>query len=223
MSILHGWTRTSVTTLLVASTIALPSAAQVRGADDIFARRDEWQRVPDMISSLGNITAKRVADIAAGKGYLTKHLARAVGPAGHVYAVEIGEPELRALRDLSHDTLFNCVEPVTGSETDTHLPDGIDGAVILDSYHELTNYQAVVGSIFRSLRPGAAFVIVDNAPFRGWQDRSRSFQASHHAIDPAFVESELRAAGFEIAHRDDAFITRPVEMWMIVARRPVAR
>ena len=202
--------------------LASPSAAQVRGGDDIFARRDEWQRVADIVASLGDVKGKRIADIAAGKGYLTKHLARAVGPSGHVYAVEIGEEELRALRELSRSSDFDCIEAVKGSESETHLPEAIDGAVILDSYHELTDYQAMLQSIFRSLRPGAAFVIVDNAPFRGWRDQSRRFEASHHALDPRFAAAELRAAGFEITKQDDGFITSPVEQWLIVARRPVS-
>ena len=220
MTILVRGFQVAVTSGLAAMLLAAPSGAQVRGGDDIFARRDEWQRVPAIIGSLGDVKGKRIADIAAGKGYLTKHIARAVGSGGHVYAVEIGEAELRALSELSRSSDFSCIEAVKGSETDTHLPDGIDGAVILDSYHELADYQALLKSIFRSLRPGAALVIVDNAPFPGWSDQSRSFQASHHAIDPAFVVRELRAAGFDIAAQDNAFITKPIEQWLIVARRP---
>jgi predicted methyltransferase len=216
MTSILRWSRV----VAVSALLAAPCRAQVRGGDDIFARRDEWQRVSDIVASLRDVKGKRIADIAAGKGYLTKHLARAVGVSGRVYAVEVGEEELRALTELSQTAAFNCVEAVRGSETDSHLPDNIDGAVILDSYHELTNYQAMLASIFRSLRPGAALVIVDNAPFHMWRSESRSFQASHHAIDPTLVASELRAAGFEIARRDDAFITRPVEQWLIVARRP---
>lgn len=215
--------RLALTGLLGALVVASPTSAQVRGGDDIFARRDEWQRVPDIIAALGDVSGKRIADIAAGNGYLTKHLAKAVGSAGHVYAVEIGEAELRVLRELSRAGDFNCVEPVRGSAGDTHLPGGIDGAVILDSYHELTDYRAILKSILGSLRPGGALVIVDNAPFREWRDQSRSFQASHHAIDPAFVVAELRSAGFEVAKEDDGFITRPVEQWLIVARRPAER
>ena len=221
MTTLARSSQLAVRSSLFALLLATPSGAQVRGGDDIFARRDEWQRVADIISALGDVKGKDIADIAAGKGYLTKHLAKAVGPSGHVYAVEIGEEELRALKELSQSNGFDCVKAVKGSDNETHLPGAIDGAVILDSYHELTNYRAILASIFRSLRPGAAFVIVDNAPFRGWQDQSRTFQASHHAIDPAFVTAELRAAGFEIAQRNDAFIRQPVEQWLIVARRPL--
>lgn len=220
MSHMLKWPFVAAVVSICGAVLAAPCNAQVRGGDDVFARRDEWQRVPEIIASLGQIKGKRIADIAAGKGYLTKHLAKAVGPSGHVYAVELGEAELRALRQLSQSREFDCVEAVQGGEADPHLPPSIDGAVILDSYHELTNYQPILASILRSLRPGAVLAIVDNAPFPGWASESRAFQASHHAIDPKFVVAELRTAGFVIMHRDDAFITRPVEQFLIVARRP---
>jgi predicted methyltransferase len=59
----------------------------------------------------------RDADIAAGKGYLTKPLARKVGASGRVFAVEIGEVERAALQQLARDSFPN-IEVVAGSETD---------------------------------------------------------------------------------------------------------
>ena len=56
------------------------------------------------------------------------------------------------------------------------------------------------------------------AGFGGFNTREE--QASHHAIDPTFVEAELRAAGFEIEKRQDDFIVQPFPQWLIVARRP---
>src|SRR6266516_4412501 len=47
--------------------LTAPCGAQGRGGDDIFARRDEWQRVPDIVASLGDVKGNRIADIAAGK------------------------------------------------------------------------------------------------------------------------------------------------------------
>lgn len=212
--------RSGLVAALIAAAVAAPAAGQTRGGGNIFDRRDEWQRVSAIIAALGKVDGRRIADIAAGTGYLTRHLAKAVGRSGRVYAVEIGAKELEALRALARDSGFTNVEVVTGETTDAHLPDALDGAVILDSYHELADYRAMLGAIWRSLAPGALLVLVDNAPFEGWHSESRAFQASHHALDPSFASAELTAAGFQIARRDDAFITQPVEQWLIVARRP---
>ena len=193
--------------------------AQARGGNGL-PPRDEWQRVPDILSAMGNIDGKRVADVAAGHGYLTRPLARKVGADGRVYAVEIGEVERRALQKLAADSFPN-IEVVAGSDTTPNLPDAIDAVVVLNSYHEFTQYRAMLGAIKRALRPGGLLVLVDNDGFGTSQPRD--WQASHHGLDPSFVDEELRAAGFEITSRQDKFIVQPAPQWMFVARRPLGR
>jgi hypothetical protein len=58
-------------------------------------------------------------------------------------------------------------------------------------------------------------------------DKPREEQVKEHYIAPAIVEAELRAAGFDIVDRDDAFTrfsgrTIVGGYWMIRARRPLA-
>jgi predicted methyltransferase len=206
----------AVTTL---TTLATSAAAQaVRGSGGL-PPRDEWQRVPEILAALGVAEGQRVADIAAGEGYLTKPLARKVGKSGKVYAVEISEDARRALAELAQRDSFTNVEVVAGTETDPKLPNGIDGAVILNSYHEMTQYKPMLEAIRNALRPGGVLVLVDNGVPPGHAP-TREEQVRRHGIDPEFVDAELRAAGFEIADRQDGFIVQPFSQWLIVARRP---
>jgi len=214
--------QTFVVKMAAALVLALPAQAQVRSGGDIFDRRDEWQRTTAMIAELGDVTGKRIADVAAGTGYLTRHLSRAVGAKGRVYAVDIGETELAALRAIAATDSFTNVDVIAGGVSDPHLPNGIDGAMVLNSYHEFEQYDSMLVAIRRALRPGGRLVMVDNSPFRAWTTLGRQYQAQHHSIDVAFVEAELRAAGFEIVRRDDEFITDPVSQWLIVAQRPAS-
>ncbi len=60
--------------------------------------------------------------------------------------------------------------------------------------------------------------MVDGRPRSAGTPASRE-----HGLAPSDGEVGLRAAGFEIVERDDAFIDRPGDpdvWWMIVARRP---
>ena len=198
--------------LLLGLVLAIPCGAQG------LPPRDTYQRVPDIVAALGDVRGKRIADIAAGKGYLTRPLARAVGASGRVFAVEVDEESLAALRVLARDSFPN-IDVVAGTTTDPKLPSAIDGVVILNSYHELTDYKAVLAAIRSALKPGAMLVLVDNVAggFGGFV--TREDQASHHAIDPKFVIDELKAAGFEIVKRQDDFIVSPFPQWLIVARR----
>lgn len=83
----------------------------------------------------------------------------------------------------------------------------------------MTEYKPVLEAIKRALRPGGHLVLVDNSNLPG-HDAAREEQVRHHAIDPSFVDAELRAAGFEITDRQDRFIVTPFPQWLIVARRP---
>jgi len=194
-------------------------AAAAASAQSRLPPRDQWQRAPAILEAMKIAGGQRVADIAAGRGYLTRFLAAKVGTTGRVFAVEVSDEALGALRELvKHDSLTN-VEVLAGTETDPRLPGSLDGAVILNSYHEMTQHQAMLQAIKLALRPGALLVVVDNAAIAGWFT-ARDDQASHHALDPKYAVEELRNAGFEIVDRQDAFIVEPYAQWMIVARRP---
>jgi ubiquinone/menaquinone biosynthesis C-methylase UbiE len=112
---------------------------------------------------MGAIEGKRVVDIAAGQGYLTRPLARKVGASGKVFAVEIGATERQALEKLAQDSFPNVVV-VAGTPTDPNLPESIDAAVVLNSYHEFMEYPRDLEGIERALRPGGLLV----RPFPQW-------------------------------------------------------
>jgi predicted methyltransferase/predicted enzyme related to lactoylglutathione lyase len=212
--------RERIDRLAVILAMALGAAGARARAQDALPPRDQWQRVPEILAAMHVAHGQRVADLAAGRGYLTKYLAAAVGQSGRVFAVEIGDEELRALRVLAASDSLANIEVIAGSESDPRLPGSLDGAVILNSYHEMTQHQAMLRAIKAALRPGAPLVLVDNAALAGWFTE-RDDQASHHALDPKYAVAELRDAGFEIADRQDTFITAPYAQWMIVARRPL--
>lgn len=189
------------------------------GVPDALPPRESWQRIPDVVAALGPVQGRRVADIGAGQGLFTKALAARVGPAGRVYAVEIAADALTALAALRDS--FPNVEVVAGTESDPRLPlpaGALDAALIMNAYHELAKHEAVLAAVRRALRPGGVLVVVDNAPTDdAWP---RAEQASHHGLAPRHAVAELRAAGYEIVARDDAFIVQPQPQWMVVARRP---
>ncbi|MBK5098223.1 MAG: class I SAM-dependent methyltransferase [Gemmatimonadetes bacterium] len=183
--------------------------------------RDQWQRVPDVIAALAIGPGSQVADIGAGNGYFTTHLARHVGSSGAVFAVEISEGELSRLRRLAEDAGLDNVEVVRGVIDDPGLPkQSLDAALVVDAYHEMTEHDAMLAGMRRALRPGGRLVIIDLVP----NDRSasRDRQTESHRISIELVEQEVRAAGFEVLESDPEFTStgRGTRQWMLVARRP---
>jgi len=186
-------------------------------------KREDWQRVTDIFTALGAKPGSRIADVGAGEGWLTVRLARHVGPAGRIFAVDISDAALTRLSEtLDKDTLRN-VEIVLAEDDDPRLPFGtLDGVVILNAYHEMTKRVPVIEGLKRSLKPGGLMVIVDNSPPDSVQ--ARKAQVDRHMLALDFVRDDLEAQGFEIVSTDPKFVDRKMgdhwqRQWLIIARR----
>jgi precorrin-6B methylase 2 len=159
-----------------------------------------------------------VADVGAGGGFFTVRLARAVGPTGRVIAVDVSEPELERLRArLDREGLTN-VETVRGDAGDPHLGSAsLDAAVIVNAYHEMVDYQAMLHQLRTALKPDGRLVIVEPISEKR-RAASREQQVGVHEIAVRFVEQEARDAGFRIQRLQDPFTTRSdVVEWLLVS------
>ena len=187
--------------------------------------RDEWQRPADIFAALQIRAGSRIADLGAGQGWLTTRLAKAVGPTGRVFAVDIDEAQLGRLAEvLAKDTVRN-VELVLAEDDDPRLPYGtLDGVVIVNAYHEMPKRVPILESVKRSLRPGGLLVIVDNTPADTITTRKE--QTARHSLAIDFARDDLEAQGFEVVRTDPSFIQRAtsdhvMRQWILIARRGV--
>ena len=185
------------------------------------AARERWQRVAEVFSLAGVRPGARVADIGAGGGFLTVRLARAVGPAGRVYAVDIVPRALQALRDRVREEGLGNVEVVEGTVDDPRLPSGaLDAAVMLYAYHEMTANEAMLRHVREALKPDGRLVLVEPTSRLVAPDRPAQREAD--VLSAELAERDLRAAGFHVAELRDPFATdlggRSLQ-WLIVAHR----
>ena len=73
--------------------------ARASDDDDLQARAayDAYRQPERVVRALGIVAGQRVADVGAGRGYLTGRLAAAVGPARRVVATDIDPKALAAI------------------------------------------------------------------------------------------------------------------------------
>jgi ubiquinone/menaquinone biosynthesis C-methylase UbiE len=162
----------------------------------------------------------RVADVGAGSGYFTEYLSREVGVGGHVYAVDISERSLSQLRRLAEEDGLDNIEVIRGEIDDPRLPErSLDAILVVDAYHEMTEYEAMLSGMYGALKPGGRLVILDHIPDD--PSESRDQQTGSHELSIDIVEQEVSAAGFEILERDEQFTEsgRNHGQWLLVARR----
>lgn len=171
--------------------------------------REAWQRVDDIFAALGAKAGASIADVGAGPGFFTERLAAAVGPSGRVYAVDVDASALRRLKERVTSRGLTNVETIQGSVDDPKLPAGaLDGALIVNAYHEMTEYHAMLTRIRAALKPGGRLVIVEPIG-ESTRTAGREAQTRQHQIAARFVQEEARVAGFKVVGLEDPFVQRP--------------
>jgi SAM-dependent methyltransferase len=192
--------------------------ARARQRDD--ARREGWQRVPEILVAVGAVPGARLADVGAGDGFFTVRLARAVGPRGHVTAVDISAAALERLRRRLSDEGITNVDTVQSDSADADLAVGsLDGILIVNAYHEMERHEQTLAHLHRALRPGGRLVLVEplEPNLRG---EPRDRQTRSHSLGAGFAITEVRVAGFAVTSLQDPFASPgSAEEWMLVAQR----
>jgi ubiquinone/menaquinone biosynthesis C-methylase UbiE len=143
--------------------------AQVMGhqAADWLERqeRDAEEKTELLVASLPIKPGDVVADIGAGTGYFSRRLAKKVGAAGKILAVDIQPEMLELLTNKMAELKITNVVPILGAVTNPNLPAAsVDLALMVDVYHEFDHPQEMMEAISKSLRPGGRVVLVE---FRG--------------------------------------------------------
>lgn len=188
-------------------------AAEDRDPED---RKADARRAPvELLQLIEASPGMRVADLGAGFGYTTELLARAVGPTGEVYGQN---PRLVLERFAEKGWSARLAKPVMANvvrvdrEFVDPLPEDVrnlDVVVNVLFYHDFewmgVDRSAHNAAIFRALRPGGLYVIVDHSAKQG---AGASGSKTLHRIEEALVREELAAAGFELAKEGD-FLRNP--------------
>lgn len=198
---------------------ALPALAQGGGGHNEDTR-EGWQKVDAIFAAMAVKPGAVVADVGAGNGFFTSRLSKAVGGTGRVLAVDIGASVLQRLRSRVTDEQLSNVEVIEGAVDDPRLPAGsVDAILIVNAYHEMTEYPAMLARMKAALKPDGRLVIVEPIA-DGRRDKPRPEQTRSHEIGPDYVKEDLRSAGFAQLRFEDPFTSRPsdrAQEWMLVA------
>jgi ubiquinone/menaquinone biosynthesis C-methylase UbiE len=189
--------------------------------DQVEAERDRWQRPAEVLHALDIKPGDLVVDLGCGSGYFALRLSPHAGKGGRILAEDIrGLP----LVFLWFRTILKNERNITvihGDVTDPHLPqERVNEVLIANTYHELTDSQAILVHVRESLISGGRLVVVDRAPNPADAGASR---LAEHEISAQQVETELRGAQFEIVTLQNNFIDKDPDnesWWLIVARKP---
>lgn len=154
--------------------------------------RDSWQLPERLIEFLGVDRGDVVADLGAGTGYFTVRLARAVGDAGQVLAVDIEPALVDHIRERAEKESLPQVVPILGEPDDPKLPEAtVDLVLIVDTWHHINDRIAYLEGLSQALSPGGKIAIVD---FR--EGELPVGPPAGHKLSRDAVHEELTEAGW---------------------------
>jgi SAM-dependent methyltransferase len=127
--------------------------------------RDAYQKPEEVMHALALRPGEKVADVGAGTGYFAVRVARAVGPGGVVWAVDIAQELLDYLARRAQEEGLSNVRIVKVSPDDPQLPPtGVDTVLMVDTLHYIKDRAAYAKKLRASLAPGGRVVIIDFVP-----------------------------------------------------------
>lgn len=187
--------------------------------------RDKWQKPTELIQLLKIEKNSVVADIGAHEGYMTYKLSEIVGDSGRVYAVEnrINMVGLMLMQLKTKEKGITNIRPVFAPKDDLGLPsDSLDAVMVLDTYHEVVNYDVLLKNIKNALVKEGLLLICE--PIANERKKlNRAEQAKKHEIAIEYVLRDLDKAGFKVHIKKENFIDREKikgdKMWVIVAAK----
>jgi ubiquinone/menaquinone biosynthesis C-methylase UbiE len=212
----------ALTWTAIAVLLAASAAAQQTGLTEgqLKAAEVEVPRLAELLELRPGMT---VADVGAGFGAWTMRFSRWLGPAGRVYATDIGVAQLKALRDaVAREGLTN-VTVLEGAVNTTNLPAGCcDGILIRDAYHHLTQPEAILRSLAAALKPGGRLAVIDFPP-RPNSAVPEGVPANRngHGVPPEVVQREGSAIlSYVRTIGDWAPDSQPASLYLVLFRKP---
>lgn len=173
---------------------------------EIYARRSE------IVAALKLEDKQRVADIGAGTGFFSELLARAVGPNGQVWALDISPKFIEHMQDRFAKADLSQIDVMENSDRSTGLAESsVDLVFICDVYHHFEYPKAMLENLAYVLRWRGSLVIVD---FERIPGESSDFIMEHVRAGKDVFRKEIEDAGFvfkeeiEIEGLEDNYILR---------------
>jgi predicted methyltransferase len=199
---------------ILSQTIAKAIADPARPADARLV--DPLRKPAETLAFSGVRPGMAVGEFYPGGGYFTMLLSDIVGPTGHIYGLENTgwKGAVDADNALLADKRWSNVT-IDGQPFGTvKFPKPLDVAWVTQNYHDLkiakygkVDTVAFDRSVYRSLKPGGTFFILDHQGLPGMSDADIE---KVHRIDKKIVIDEVTSVGFKLV-AEGKFLHRPAD------------
>jgi ubiquinone/menaquinone biosynthesis C-methylase UbiE len=160
----------------------------------IRPQREQEENVSESFEQLGQRPGMTVVDLGCGNGFWTLPMAREVGQAGRVLAVDIQREMLQKLKLRGEQQKRTNIELILGKVNDPRLPVAeVDMVLMVDVYHEFSHPESMLWSIRRALKPEGVVALLEYRE----EDPEVPIKP-RHKMSKHQISKEYRANGFKL-------------------------
>ena len=156
--------------------------------------REAWQRPDRVVEALALRPGDVACDVGAGPGYLALRMARAVGPTGDVYAIDVDPRMIEVIGRRIHESGIDNVHPILSRPGRAALPPRRCRVIlVVNAFHHFPDGAAYLRRLAGRLTHDGRIVIVDF--------HAKALPVGpppDHKISRAQVAAEARRAGLQV-------------------------
>jgi SAM-dependent methyltransferase len=172
--------------------------------------RAAWQKPDELVAALRLAPGAVAADVGAGPGYFTLRLARAVGPSGTVFGLDVDPRMTELLVQRARAAGLANVAPVLAPGGDGLPPRPCDLILLVNAFHHFPDGPGYLARLAGALAPGGRLALVDfhegELPVGPPPD---------HRVTRAQIDRAVTAAGLRVVE-EPGFL--PYQHFLLLAR-----
>lgn len=123
--------------------------------------RIAWQRPDEVVAALGLAPGAVACDLGAGPGYFAIRMAKAVGPAGRVHAIDVEPRMLEILARRAKEAGVANVVPHLAQDGEASPPEPCDLVLVVNAFHHFPDGPGTLRRLAAMLKPGGRIANVD--------------------------------------------------------------
>ena len=155
--------------------------------------REKEENTSKLITNMDIQPTDNIADIGAGSGYHVFKMSEKITN-GKVYAVDIQQEMLDAIRKKKMRLQIDHIELIKGSEDATNLPkNSVDKILMVDVYHEFSDPVQMIASMKKALKKDGKIFLIE---YRA-EDPSIPIKTIHKMSEAQAVK-EFAENGFKL-------------------------